>query len=140
MKTFFGTAHPWLCDIMGHLNTRSYAAMFDDACAQYLAALGSIPIDVAENRIGWAHVRGEIEYRAEILLGESVTIDSATECVGTKSLTMFSEMRGTASGVLHATIRSTLVRFDLEKRRSNSISDEIRNAANALVKTKPCEN
>ena len=24
-------AHPWMCDVLGHLTTRHYVAMFDDA-------------------------------------------------------------------------------------------------------------
>ena len=28
-------AHPWLCDIMGHMTTRHYTAIFDDASYLY---------------------------------------------------------------------------------------------------------
>ncbi len=24
-------AHPWMCDVLGHMTTRHYVAMFDDA-------------------------------------------------------------------------------------------------------------
>jgi len=30
-RVHFGVAHPWLCDSMGHLTSRHYVAMFDDA-------------------------------------------------------------------------------------------------------------
>ena len=29
--------HPWLCDVMGHMNVRHYMSMFDDASYQLLA-------------------------------------------------------------------------------------------------------
>jgi len=29
--------HPWLCDVMGHMNVRHYIGMFDDASYQLLA-------------------------------------------------------------------------------------------------------
>jgi len=29
-------AHPWMCDILGHMTTRHYVAMFDDAAYHML--------------------------------------------------------------------------------------------------------
>ena len=31
-----GIVHPWLCDVMGHMNVRHYMGMFDDASLQLL--------------------------------------------------------------------------------------------------------
>lgn len=31
LPVYRGVVHPWLCDAMGHLTTRHYLAMFDDA-------------------------------------------------------------------------------------------------------------
>jgi len=132
IRTYFGIAHPWLCDNMGHLNTRNYVGMFDDAGAHYLATIGWSPADASEKGAGWADVRGEIEYQAEVPVGEQVTIDTGTEAVGTKSLTMYSEMRNTISGELHATMRSVLVHFDLEARSAIPVPEEFRNAAQAI--------
>ena len=29
-------AHPWMCDVLGHMTTRHYVAMFDDAAYHML--------------------------------------------------------------------------------------------------------
>jgi len=129
IRTYFGTARPWLCDNNGHLNTRNYVAMFDDAARHYLATIGWSPAIAKEKRIGWADVRGEIEYKAEVPVDGQVTIDTGTESVGTKSLTMYSEMRDTFSGELCATMRSIIVHFDLEARRAVPIPDDYRSLA-----------
>ena len=117
---------------MGHLNTRHYVAMFDDASAHYLSAIGYSPNDIEERQIGWADVKCEIEYKSEVPLGGQVTIDSRTERVGTKSLTMYSEMRHVPGGELSATMRSVIVHFDLKARRAVAIPDHYRNKAEAI--------
>ena len=32
-------AHPWMCDVLGHLTTRFYVGMFDDASYHLLHAV-----------------------------------------------------------------------------------------------------
>ena len=123
IKTYFGVAHPWLCDVMGHMNTRYYAAMFDDASAQYLGAIGWSSNDAVERGIGWAHVHGEIQYKQEVLAGAHVAIESGTVSIGTKSLTMYSEMRDVKTGALHGTIRSVMAHFDLKARQAIKIPE-----------------
>ena len=41
IETWRGMAHPWNCDTMGHMNTRFYAAIYDDAHQRYLIFAGS---------------------------------------------------------------------------------------------------
>ena len=36
IETWRGMAHPWNCDTMGHMNTRFYAAIYDDASFHFL--------------------------------------------------------------------------------------------------------
>ncbi|MCP4302087.1 MAG: acyl-CoA thioesterase [Gammaproteobacteria bacterium] len=132
VRTFLGIAHPWLCDSMGHLNTRHYVAMFDDASAHYLSAIGWSPTDAYAKKIGWADVRGEIEYKSEVPQGGQVTIDTGTEKIGTKSVTIYSEMRHVPSGELSATMRSVIVHFDLEDRQAVPVPDEFRRTAESI--------
>ena len=65
--------HPWLCDSMGHLTTRHYLAMFDDAAYQLFMLIGYDPSLAAEEHWGWADVRHEIDYLRPVLAGQSVT-------------------------------------------------------------------
>ena len=36
LSVYRGVAHPWLADVMGHMTTRHYVAMFDDASYHFL--------------------------------------------------------------------------------------------------------
>ena len=45
----YGVAHPWLCDALGHLNTRNYHAMYDDALFVLLAIIGQSNIVIGQN-------------------------------------------------------------------------------------------
>ena len=45
-------AHPWMCDVLGHMTTRHYIAMFDDAAYHMLyTVFGWIGASDAENKI-----------------------------------------------------------------------------------------
>lgn len=63
IETFKGIAHPWLCDIMGHLNTRNYMAMFDNASMYFLSLLG---YDFKEALTGTAPFIGEAYSMTEL--------------------------------------------------------------------------
>ena len=71
LVTYKGMAHPWLCDVMGHLTTRHYVAMFDDASYHLLLEIFDWSASsVAEDGLGWADVRHVIEYQAEVSSGD----------------------------------------------------------------------
>jgi len=123
--TYLGVVHPWLCDSIGHLNVRHYVGMFDDANTQFLASLGWGPRSIGSTTHGWADVRGEIDYLAEVVAGSLVEICSELSALGKKSLTVESEMRGRASGELHARMRSILVHFDLGTRKAIPLPPEL---------------
>ena len=130
MLTFAGVAHPWLCDTMGHLNVRHYAAMFDDASFQLLGRLTGVKADAA---IGWADVRHEVEFRHETPAGTLLAIHSGLVRVGRSSLTYRHTMTGSVTGELHAVSTVTSVRFDLVARRSVALDPETRSRAEGLM-------
>jgi len=131
MITFIGVAHPWMCDVMGHVNVRHYAAMFDDASFQILGRVAGE--DATDDKIGWADVRCEIDYKHEIPAGALLTIRSHVERIGTSSLTYVHVMSGSLGGVVHAQARVVSVRFDLVARRKIGIEAAVRKAAEALT-------
>jgi acyl-CoA thioester hydrolase len=133
IKTFAGIAHPWLCDIMGHLNTRNYVAMFDDASFVVLARLGYLFREAPFTQLGWADVRNEIDYLAEVPLGTIVEIYSGIAKLGTKSITVVSEMRSAETTLVHARMKAVLVYFDRQAKKSVPLTEEIRRAAAALL-------
>lgn len=129
--TFMSVAHPWMCDAMGHVNVRHYAAMFDDAGFQFLGRIAGD--EAADQTLGWADVRGETDFLHETPAGALLTIRSRVEKVGTSSLVCMHVMTGSHDGVLHARARFVTVRFDLVARRKAELSPALRARAEALM-------
>lgn len=132
LVTFIGVTHPWMCDRMGHVNVRHYAAMFDDASFQLLGHIAGQD-DNQATEAGWADVRTEIDYRHETKAGSLITIHSHVVKVGRTSVTFEQVMSGTLDGMVHAVSRTTSVRFDLAARASVPLEDAMRKRASALL-------
>lgn len=133
IETFRGTAHPWLCDVMGHLNTRNYVAMFDDASMHLIAALGYDFSDARAGKFGWADVHAEIDLNAEVGMGELVKISSSIPQLGNSSLTSLHEMTDLAGERCFARYTLKTVFFDLQARKSHRLPDNFRAAAADLL-------
>ncbi|BCG73762.1 4-hydroxybenzoyl-CoA thioesterase [Mesorhizobium sp. 113-1-2] len=132
LVTFVGVAHPWMCDVMGHMNVRHYAAMFDDASFQLLGHIAGQDGSQA-SAPGWADVRTEIDYRHETRAGSLLTIHSHVVKIGRTSVTFEQVMSGSLDGVVHASSRTTSVRFDLAARASVALDEPMRNRAAAYL-------
>lgn len=132
LVTFIGVTHPWMCDRMGHVNVRHYAAMFDDSSFQLLGHIAGQDDDQA-SEAGWADVRTEIDYRHETKAGALITIHSHVVKVGRTSITFEQVMSGSLDGTVHAVSRTTSVRFDLSARASMPLDDAMRERASALL-------
>ncbi|KQY43647.1 MULTISPECIES: acyl-CoA thioesterase [Rhizobium/Agrobacterium group] len=115
LVTYVGVAHPWMCDVMGHMNVRHYAAMFDDASFQLLGHIAGAE-GLADTSRGWADVRSEVEYKHETRAGALLTIHSRVIKAGRSSVTFEQVMSGSLDGVVHAVNRTVSVRFDLIER------------------------
>ena len=121
--------HPWLCDAMGHLATQHYLRFYDDALYHFLSMLGPVLDVVDGGRIGWADVRHEIDYRAELQPGDLVVLYSDLIRLGNSSITHRTRMLKLGDGTLCSSLQATTVRFDLEKRAPVPIADTIRQTA-----------
>jgi acyl-CoA thioester hydrolase len=120
-----------MCDTNGHVNTRHYMAMFDDASCQLLAHIAG---DAGgRGQLGWADVRIEIDYLQEVAAGAVLTVTSQVERIGETSLSIVHAMRGTGEDHLRARARVVVVRFDLERRKSTKLADDERSRAATLL-------
>lgn len=124
-------AHPWLCDAMGHLTTRHYVGFFDDASYHLLAEAGYDGAKDLKAGWGWADVRHELEYKAEISAGALVEVWSRIVALGNSSVRSEHHMRERSQGVLSATLIANTVCFDLKARRSMPLPDAFRTRAAA---------
>jgi len=130
MHTLYkGMVHPWLCDVMGHMNVRHYVGMFDDAGYQLLAeATGWNSVSEEWKGKGWADVNHQIEYLAELQSGTLIEIEGGITHIGSRSFTAHYNMKSKLSGEKAARMTAKVVYFDLVARCSLPITD--------LMKTK----
>ena len=126
-------SHPWLCDIMGHMTTRHYIAMFDDASYMFLFRTFGWAGDDAGAGVGWADVRHEIDYQAEVAAGDLLEIRAEMVRIGTKSITVNYEMYNLQKQQIAATLVSTCVLFDLENRKAMPLTPDMRADAEGVL-------
>jgi acyl-CoA thioester hydrolase len=121
--TFQGVAHPWLCDEMGHLNTRNYLGMFDDAMQHFMRSMGHNAAQARKSNIGWADVRHEIDYSSEVPVGALVHIECNVEKLGNKSIRYKQVMYLSDTGEQAAQNIATSVLFDMQNRCAIPLPD-----------------
>ena len=125
-----GVAHPWMCDVIGHMTTRHYVAMFDDAAYHLLyTVFGWTGASDPDGKIGWSDARHVIEYKAEVLAGDVLVVRSGLTKVGTKSITIFYEMTNLEKNEIAATLECVCVLIDLQARKSIELSENLRELA-----------
>ncbi|KUJ81579.1 4-hydroxybenzoyl-CoA thioesterase [Microbulbifer flavimaris] len=129
VRTFSGVAHTWLCDEMGHMNTRNYVGMFDDAMQHFMLVLGHNAMVEGQRRLGWADVRHEIDYKAEVPEGALVHVECEVLRVGNSSITYRQTLILSESNEVAAVNKATSVLFDLKQRSATSIPDMMRERA-----------
>lgn len=117
--------HPWLCDAMGHLTTRHYLGMFDDASYQLFLTIGYDPKLAASEHWGWADVRHEIDYRSELAAGSVVRVVGRINALGRTSLTAEFGLYDRADGRLCARLVAKTVCFDLKARKARPLPADV---------------
>jgi len=123
-------AHPWMCDVLGHMTTRFYLNMFDDSSYHLLYEVfgWSGASDDAGER-GWADVKHIIEYVAEVNAGDVLETRACISKIGNKSITIRYEMTNLGENELAATLECTCVLFDLKVRKAMPLTQELREMA-----------
>ncbi|MEM9385024.1 MAG: thioesterase family protein [Pseudomonadota bacterium] len=126
-----GVAHPWQCDVMGHMTTRYYVAMFDDASYHLLHEV--FGWTAGDEQLGWADVKHIIEYQDEVGSGDLLEVRGRLERIGGKSITVSYTMHNLSRKSLAATLESTSVYFDLKARRAVRVPDQLRERASRFL-------
>ena len=127
-------AHPWNCDVIGHLTTRFYVAMFDDASYHFLfTVFGWSGATDETGKIGWVDVRHVSEYQAEVSAGDILEIRASLVKIGSKSITARYEMINLGKDEVAATLECIYVLFDMQARAGLVLSDQLREAASKYL-------
>lgn len=128
VETFRAVAHPWHCDVMGHMNTQFYAGLYDGATLHFLALLCPSAMLKAAGR-GWADVRQLIEYKKEAVAGNLLLIRTTLVRLGTTSIEYRHELVNAETRELHSSSAQVTVLFDLSQRRAVPLTGAIRSRA-----------
>jgi len=128
MHTLYkGMVHPWLCDVMGHMNVRHYMGMFNDATYQLLAEATGWHHGAEEwQGKGWADVSHQIEYLAELYAGTLIEIEGGITHIGNSSFTSHYLMTNKVTREQAATLAAKTVYFNLDARCSIPLTELIK--------------
>jgi acyl-CoA thioester hydrolase len=129
IETNKGVVHPWLCDVMGHLTTRHYTAMFDDASYHLVHACGVLP----SHAIGFVDAQITLKFNAELTAGSLFYIKSRLLNLGNKSFTALHTMFNSKNDSPVASAEAISVLFDLKLRQSIPLPDSFRTTAITLM-------
>ena len=131
ISVYKGVAQPWECDSLGHLTTRFYTAMFDDASYHFLFELfGWTGASDEAGERAFVDVRHEVDFQDEVHAGELLEIRAGLVRVGTKSLVARYDMLKRGSGVIAASLEATYVLFDLQQRIALPLDETLQDQAN----------
>ncbi len=131
-----GTAQPWFCDVMGHMNIRHYMAMFDESSYQLLyQVFGWTGNPENSSGQGWSDVKHVIEYQAELRAGDLVEVRGCITKVGNKSIGIRYEMLNSVKNEIAATLDCVCVLIDLEARKGVALSEQQRELASQHIES-----
>jgi acyl-CoA thioester hydrolase len=99
-------------DSFGHVNNAVYSTYLEEARLDALGGLGAVIL-----------ARVEIDFRAELYVGDEIEVHSRCSRIGTKSFDLEHEIR--VDGRIAAEAKS-LVGFDYETHRSVPVAEELK--------------
>ena len=101
------------CDAMGHVNNAVYSTYLEEARIGVLGGLSNFIL-----------ARVEIDFRAELRMGEEIEVRSRCSRIGTKSFDL--EHVIAVGDRVVAEAKSVLVAYDYERGTSVEVSDDLR--------------
>jgi acyl-CoA thioester hydrolase len=131
--TYRGIILPRHCDHYGHLNVRYYAHFFDDGGFQMWHHIGIKQSDLTQNGMGVVVANISINFIHEITAGQLMKIKGAWSKMGNKSMAHEQKMFNADTGILCATQTTSEVYFDMEKRQSTNMPENLREIVKAHV-------
>ena len=101
------------CDAMGHVNNAVYSTYLEESRIGVLGGLADFIL-----------ARVELDFRAELRMGEDVEVRTRCSRIGTKSFEL--EHVISANGRVVADAKSVLVSYDYERGESVPVPDDLR--------------
>lgn len=118
---------------MNHMNVMWYVGKFDEATWNLFALCGLTSEALRKTQRGLVAVRQEIDYKREVLAGNTITIRSGMLEVREKSVRFFHEMRNNETGEVAAVTVLTGVHIDSTLRKAVALEAEAVEKLKSLV-------
>jgi acyl-CoA thioester hydrolase len=134
LPTARGTVQAWHCDHMGHMNVMWYVGRFDEATWNLLSMAGLTGAYLREEKRGMVAVDQRLQYKRELLAGDTFTIASGVTEVKGKAILFFHEMRNAETGEVAATARLTGVHIDAVSRKACPLPEDAIRRAGEFVR------
>ena len=135
INTYRGAVMQWHCDQMGHMNVMWYVGKFDEATWNLFAMLGVSADYLRKEGKAMAAVDQRIQYRRELLAGDTLVIASGVLEIKPKVITFVHEMRHATTGEIAATCRLVGVHMGHTTRKSEPFPQRILDAGKSLVRS-----
>ena len=133
--TYRGVVLPKHCDHYGHLNVRYYAYFFDDGGFQMWHHIGIKQTDLKQNDMGAVVANISIDFIHEITVGQLMEIRGVWRYMGNKSMSHEQRLFNVDTGVHCATQKTSEVYFDMKKRCSAPMPENLREKVKANLIT-----
>lgn len=124
-----------MCDLYGHMNVQFYVAAISDSFFSLMTAVGLGRSAVEEHRIGLVAVNMNIDYLAELEIGDVIYMQGAIASAGGKKLTCRWRLYDQATGKQAMDATVLYVCMDLDNRRSRDIPKHLLDAVQEVVVT-----
>jgi len=133
-----GSVQSWECDTMGHMNVQFYVARAHDCVPALLLPLGLGPRQCRALDVTLAPLDHHIRFLKELRPGEPFSIfGGVLEATGDR-LTLYQEMRNSATGAIAASIVTSAALVDAERRGDRlPLPDAARAGAGEIAVTLP---
>ncbi|MBP6818382.1 MAG: acyl-CoA thioesterase [Ferrovibrio sp.] len=113
-------AQAWHCDHLGHVNVSHYMGWLGDAAFAFLAMHGLDRARSAEENLGVAAVRAEIDYQAELRGGDLVRMETGVETIAERKIVFRHRLVRVGDDRIAMAARLTGVCLDLNSRRARA--------------------
>lgn len=118
--TYLGAVYPWHCDHIGHMNVMHYVGKFDEATWNFFAIFGLTGRFLKENHRGMAAVEQNIQYKRELLPGETLFIQTNLLEIRDKVIKFRHQMFNNETKELAAACELTGVHMDTQARKATA--------------------
>jgi len=122
----------WL-DEMGHMNVRWYVHLYSRAMRGLFASFGLDLDYFRERRAGTFALKQYIEYRAEVLVGDEISLHPRVAGRSEKRIHVVNFLVNDTRGAVASTLETVATHVDLEARRSAPFPPEIRERIERLA-------